>query len=121
MIRVLIADYDLDSHELVDDLVEMIFRDVKIDRALSRESLFARLGTADADYHLIIFNYSMHESEITKVLDYVRSCNPDLMERIVFIITSENLRERIPAQYPVLVKPYSLDEFSEVVKKTCAV
>ena len=119
MVRVLIADNDLDSHELVDDIVEMIFRDVKIDRALSRESLYARIGAAEAKYDLVLFNYAMQSSELSEILDHVRTPNPLLEKRIVFI-TSEKTRGEIPESFPVLFRPFSLDAFSDVVMKTSA-
>lgn len=119
MIRVLIADNDLDSHELVDDLVEMIFRDVTIDRALSRESLFARIEAEGADYHLIVFNHSLDSSEIDDIISHIHAKNAKLIDRIVFI-TSEKARGEIPDEFPVLVRPFSLDDFNEVVTRICA-
>lgn len=119
MIRVLIADNDLDSHEVVDDLVEMLFRDVKIDRSLSRKSLLTRIGTAGADYDLVIFNYSFRDNEIYEILEQITLHNPDLLKRIVFIITGP-VDSAISDNYPVLMRPLSIDEFSDTVKKICA-
>lgn len=119
MIRVLIADNDLDSHKLIVDLVEMIFRDVTIDRALSKESLLVRVGAPEADYHLILFNLSLDNNESSEILNYIRTYNSRLIERIVFI-ASKNNKDEIPDELPVLIRPFSLDDFSEVVKKVCA-
>jgi len=116
MVRVLIADNDLDSHELVDDLIEMIFRDVKIDRALTRESLLSRISAAGNEYNLVIFNYSMHNPDVAEILENIASISPALENRIV-CITSEATRGAIPDRVPVLLRPFSLDEFSDVVKK----
>lgn len=116
MARVLIADNDLDSHELVDDLIEMIFRDPKIDRALSRESLLSRLSASGVEYDLVIFNYSMHTQDVSDILEHITSINPVFEKKIVFI-TSGPTRGDIPEKFPVLVRPFSLDEFSDVVKK----
>lgn len=120
MVHVLIADNDLDSHELVDDVVDMIFRDVRIDRALSKESLFLRLGASGNNYDLIIFNYTMEKKEIEEVIQYITATRPELLPSI-FFITSDKQHKEIPAQFPVLTRPYSLDAFSEIAKKICGI
>lgn len=123
MVRVLIADDDLDSHELLDDLIEINFRDVEIDRALTRESVLQKTGAADASYDLVLFN--MHpgkngsDSDAVELVSHLEKNQPQLLDRTVFILPKESDPQAlgIASRFPVLFRPFSLDEFSDVVQK----
>jgi len=123
MVRVLIADDDLDSHELLDDLIEINFRDVEIDRALTTESFLQKTGAADASYDLVLFNMhpgkSGSDSEAMELVSHLEKNRPQLLERTVFILPKDADPRAlgIADRFPVLLRPFSLDEFSDVVQK----
>ncbi|MFP4013544.1 MAG: hypothetical protein ACLFVQ_05625 [Chitinispirillaceae bacterium] len=122
MIKVLIADEDLDFHELMDDVLEINFRDVKIDRALSIENFWNRIKESGDQYDLILFNFSLQQESKECVLNTIKKLDPMLMGKLVLV---GNKPDDLPCNpelmdLPFLKKPFSLDHFGEVVKKTCA-
>jgi DNA-binding NtrC family response regulator len=120
MVRVLIADDDLDSHELIDDLIEINFRDVEIERALTKESFLIKIGTAKSPYNLILFNLDIEKAgNGREVVEHLEANHPELLKRMVFISSDVHASESINADYLVLTKPFSLDRFGEVVQKVC--
>ena len=116
MLKVLVADNNLDSHELVDDMLEINFKNVKIDRALSNESLLNKIQAADPQYNLILFNLEMGKDSNEDVISQIRSMNPELLDRLVLVADSAL---DLQTSFPVISKPFSLDYFGEIVKKTC--
>ena len=119
MVRVLIGDNDLDSLELVDDLIEICFKDAAIERALTKEALFRKLAGAAKPFNLILFNVGLEETTGETVIEKLQSNYPVLLDRLV-VLTSGPLPENSDfSGYPVLQRPFSLDLFGEVVTKTC--
>ncbi|MBN1578022.1 MAG: hypothetical protein JW913_15790 [Chitinispirillaceae bacterium] len=121
MVRVLIADNDLDSHELIDDLIEINFRDVTIERALTKESFLVKIGTAASSYNLILFNLDLEKgNEGEGVIAYLEANHPDILGRIVFITLDQQAAVSMKGGYAVVTRPFSIDHFVEVVQKACA-
>lgn len=120
MTRVLIADNDVDSHELMDDLIEINFRDAQIDHALTKESFLEKIGEIDKAPNLVIFNFDLDNDNETGIIHQLRERYPDLLDRIVFIASDDDNKSRAAlGKWPVLSRPFSLDHFEEVVKKVC--
>ncbi|MFP4164035.1 MAG: hypothetical protein ACLFQB_10785 [Chitinispirillaceae bacterium] len=123
MIKVLIADEDLDFHELMDDVLEINFRDVKIDRALSYENFWNRIKEVGNQYDLILFNEKLQQNSNECVLGTIRRFDPVLLGKLVLVGDKQDVApcESEKADLPFLRKPFSLDHFGELVKKACAV
>jgi DNA-binding NtrC family response regulator len=122
MIKVLVADDDLDAHELVHDILEINFKNVTIDRALSYEKFHTKIDEADPQYDLILFNLRLEEEWGKEVLASIRKNNPELANRIVLITDSPAypVEDPLLKSLPSIPKPFSLDHFGEIVKKTCS-
>ncbi|NLE01240.1 MAG: hypothetical protein GX640_15340 [Fibrobacter sp.] len=121
MIKVLIADSDLDSHELVDDILQINFRDVKIDRALNATSFLNKIKDAQPPYNLILFNPEIDINGELKLLDQIRALNPQMLNHIILLNADvDQFRESESGIMFAIKKPFSLDYFSEVIKKACA-
>jgi PleD family two-component response regulator len=118
MVNVLVADDDFDSYRLVNDILEINFRDVQIERALNRQSLFSKLQQFDKQYDLILLNPDLEESDRFEIIEKIRQINEDLIDRIV-LIGSDFSAESLPEEMYFITKPFSLDCFGEVVKKAC--
>lgn len=119
--KILIADDDLDSHELVRDILQINFRDVEIDRALSSNSFLTKIQEAKPQYDLVLYNLEMENDENNKLLSKICSEFPAICKRTVLF--SDSKPESMPPEFnsmPFISKPFSLDQFGEVVKKTCA-
>jgi hypothetical protein len=120
MVRVLIADNNLDSHELIDDLIEITFRDVAIERALTKKAFLDKIGSAASSYNLILFNLDLDNDGEEGVLHHIEIATPHLRERMVFIVTEQDAAAAVAAKgYRCIFRPFSLDHFSEVVKEAC--
>ena len=119
MVKILVADNDMDSHELVHDILEINFKDVRIDRALNLESLLTKIKEANPRYHLILLNLEMQKECDLDILTQIKTINPDILDRIV-VMTNEDTDEVYPKPKYHIPKPFSLDQFGEVVKKACS-
>ncbi|MBN1309609.1 MAG: hypothetical protein JXA18_16940 [Chitinispirillaceae bacterium] len=121
MIRVLIADNDLDSHELIDDLIEINFRDVIIERALTKESFLRKIGAGSLAYNLILFNLDLEKSEKGEgIVAYLEASRPELLGRIVFIASDQEAAASINGKYTLITRPFSIDHFEAMAQKACA-
>jgi PleD family two-component response regulator len=118
MVNVLVADDDFDSSKLVNDILEINFRDVQIERALSRQSFFSKLQQLDKQYDLILLNPDLENGDRFEIIEKIRQINEDLIDRIV-LIGSDISTESLPEEMYYITKPFSLDCFGEVVKKAC--
>jgi CheY-like chemotaxis protein len=118
--KILVADDNLDGHELVHDILHINFKHVKIDRVMSSASFMKKIEASKNGYDLILFNIRLKNDNGTDVLSTIRKEYPDLMERIVLLADSPEDREYpIANEIPCISKPFSLDYFGEVVKKVC--
>ncbi len=113
--RVLIADSDLDSHELMDDLIEINFRDALIDHALTKKSFLAKVEGSKEPFNLILFNLDLDSDGNGCILSQLREQRPELLDRMVFIGSEEDMMTSPQGTRPFLKKPFSLDRFGEVV------
>lgn len=120
MIRVLIADDDMDSHELIDDLIEINFREVEIEHALTKESFIKKLGAASHPFNLILFNLDLDGSGEEGNIGLLKNRYPDLIDRTVFIVSEQRPVAEQFSGLKVLSRPFSLDHFGEVVHTVCA-
>jgi CheY-like chemotaxis protein len=119
MLRVLIADNNPDSHELVDDLIELNFRDVQIDHALTGQAFLDKLNSTDFPFNLILFHLDLDASENGSVLKAIREQYAHLFPRMLFLASGGSEQVAAPEGSTVLKTPFSLDLFSEVVKHHC--
>ena len=119
MVRVLIGDNDLDSLELVDDLIEIYFQEAAIERAVTKDAFFRKLEQAEKPYHLILFNVDLEEPSGETVVERLRKNHSGILDRLV-ILTSGPLPENSPfVAWPVVSRPFSIDLFGEVVTRAC--
>lgn len=120
MIRVLIADNNLDSLESIDDLIEVYYKEADIQRALTTKAFFRKLDSAVAPFNLVLFSAEFDDGAETNVIATLRERYPELLARLV-VFTTDSLPVDSPlAVFPVLQRPISLDIFGEVVANACA-
>jgi DNA-binding NtrC family response regulator len=118
MVTVLIADDDFDSYKLVNDILEINFRDVQIERALNLTSFFSKLQQTQKQYDLILLNPDFENENSDDIFGKIREIDPDLMDRVVLIGSDSSIGPLSETMYSIS-KPFSLDCFGEVVKKAC--
>lgn len=120
MIRVLVADSNLDSHKLIHDIVQINFRNVIIDQAHNCSSFIDKVTSAEPQYNLILYSARMDAEEGGNTLSDLIKKIPELGRRTVLIAESKDAE--LPdslSLIPTVSKPYSLDYFGEVIKKAC--
>ncbi|KMQ52496.1 hypothetical protein CHISP_0763 [Chitinispirillum alkaliphilum] len=121
MIKVLIADEDLDSHELLSDILHINFHEVEVERAHDCNSFLNKISQPDIKYDLILYS-SVFLKDQPEMLLQVKNENPDAFARIVLLVDAhESLPEnRELKNLPSISKPFSLDHFGEVIRKVFA-
>jgi DNA-binding response OmpR family regulator len=119
--RVLIAEEDLNFHRIINDILEMSLREVQIERAMSVAGLLDKVRSSDGAYSLILYNIHFDEGESGQGLAELRHNFPALQSRIVVLVDTDDDVEHHPeaAGLAIATKPFSLDEFSELVKSIC--
>jgi len=116
--NVLIADDDMDSHQLMDDILEIIFKNVKIDRTLNLQGFWAKISDAQNKYDLVLLSPGLIKDEQEAFLDKLGSANPELMHKIVLTGKEQDFENYAMdiKLLPFLAKPFSLDHFESIVK-----
>jgi hypothetical protein len=85
MIRVLVADSNLDSHELIQDIVHINFRNVQIERAHNCESFLTKVSSAQPQYNLILYSVRMENESGKNILSDLFAQNPELFKRMILM------------------------------------
>lgn len=120
--NVLVADDDMDVHQLVCDILEICLKNVKVERAMSLQGFWAKLPAApEQPWHLVFLSAGYIKEEPAGFIDRVVAVNPNVIGKVVLLGTEADAESRgdglIAA--PLLVKPFSLDKFEELVKQVC--
>jgi DNA-binding response OmpR family regulator len=120
-VRVLVADDDLDVQELVNDILLINFTDVSVERVLDVQTLRKKLGAAKRPYDLIIATSALADPKGTSALSIIRNEFAAYRGKTVIL---EDTAGKVPrgaeaAGIPILTKPFSLDEFGDIVRKIC--
>jgi DNA-binding response OmpR family regulator len=119
--KVLVLDDDLDVHELVNDILCITYKDVSVDRALDADSFRAKVMSAKTPYDLVLIASGMTDEANKEIVTIVLDEFPSLLEKTAIIDETAGVAriDRNGAPIPLIRKPFSLDEFSDVIKKIC--
>jgi DNA-binding NtrC family response regulator len=118
-IRVLVVETDLHEHKVIHDILEVCLKDVRITRALNFDSFLAKIRRAKAPFNMILYDYHFEESSGKNALEAILKEKPELISIVVLLngLDKEIINNPAVKNLPFILKPYSLDKFSEVVKK----
>jgi|WetSurMetagenome_2_1015567.scaffolds.fasta_scaffold375800_1 DNA-binding NtrC family response regulator len=120
--KVLVVDEDLDVHELLHDILEINFKQVKIERALSYASFLKKIEDAKTPYDLILLNTRLKNENGKDVVASLRTKYPAILDRIILIADSPvEQTPPLATEIPSISRPFSLDHFGEIIKKVCNV
>jgi hypothetical protein len=122
-VNVLFASHDLDFHELLKDVIHITYKNVKLDKVLDHEKMIEILANSRNRYHLFIMDSHFVISEGRHAISTLVERFPAMLNRTVLVVDSSTPPPEMPAgtNIPVIEKPFSLDTFSETVKKICSV
>jgi len=119
-IHVLIADNDSGIHELVNDMLHINFKDVTVERVRDRDSFRSRLKIGMSTYDLIIFDGYPTDNDGQEFINSLKEEFPGIMSKVIMLCGSGCSIHPDQCEIPCLIKPFSLDDFGEIVKKICA-
>jgi DNA-binding NtrC family response regulator len=117
-VKALIANDDMDVHQLMNDILEINFKDVKIDRALSPQSFWTKVSAEDPPYNLIFLTVEYIKEEPAGFMERLEAASPGAPGKVVLMGEKQDLEgcgEDV-AQRPLLSKPFSLDQFEAIAK-----
>lgn len=120
-VMVLVADENLDVHELVNDILLINFKDVAVDRVLEVKGFRAKLGTKHPGYNLIIIGSGLADPSGKSAISILCEEFPQYRGAAIILQDAAGQVPDTPMikNIPVLKKPFSLDEFSDYIKKIC--
>jgi DNA-binding response OmpR family regulator len=120
-VNILVASSDLDIYELVVDILEITFKKTKLDRARDYRRSVEMLSQPDARYNLILLDQGLDKDDERHVLTAMKNDCPQVADRIVLLSDASTPRPDmgILEGTSCIAKPFSLDEFGEIVKKAC--
>jgi len=121
-VRILIIGNDIHIHKLVIDILEITFTDVVIDRATNEDGLFEKLESEGPEFNLLIIDCHNDKINDENLLLALRKAYPHLIKRIILLIDRESEKpdDDILQGMSSVFKPFSLDEFGELVKRSVA-
>ncbi len=119
MIKVLIVDDNLDSHELLNDVLHINFQEVEIERAHDSKSFISKSAQCDSHYDLILLSASIIKGTESDLWQEVQNHTPDIWNKTVVMTADGDSPFENPRfnQLPRVSKPFSLDHFAEVLRK----
>ena len=120
-INVLIVGSDLSAHKLLTDILEITFNNTKIEKATNAQTMLDKFKTQHYKYDLLILDLQISKKDEEVLILNLRSKYPHLFSRMILLLDSveEKPEDTILQNIPYIVKPFSLDEFGELVKKIC--
>ncbi|HAJ80444.1 MAG TPA: hypothetical protein DCO75_11815 [Fibrobacteres bacterium] len=119
-IHVLIADNDSGIHELVNDMLHINFKDVSVERVRDRDSFRSKLRIGMSTYDLIVFDGYPTDNDGQEFINSLKEEFPGIMSKVIMLCGSDCNIHPDQCEIPCLIKPFSLDDFGEIVKKICA-
>jgi DNA-binding NtrC family response regulator len=121
-IRVLVAETDLHEHKVIHDILGVCLKDVRITRVLNFDSFLTTIRRAKSPFNMILYDYHFEESTGKNALESILKEKPELVSIVVLLngLDKEIINNPAVKNIPFILKPYSLDKFSEVVKRITA-
>ena len=121
-IKALVVGNDLHVHKLVVDILEITFSDVTIEKTTNIQAMLKKIETQQYSYDLLVLDLQNSKKEDEVLVLNLRNKYPYLVSRTILLLDSieEKPDDTILQNIPFIVKPFSLDEFGELVKEVCS-
>ena len=121
-IKALVVGNDLHVHKLVVDILEITFSDVTIEKTTNIQAMLKKIETQQYSYDLLVLDLQNSKKEDEVLVLNLRNKYPYLVSRTILFLDSieEKPDDTILQNIPFIVKPFSLDEFGELVKEVCS-
>ena len=118
-IHVLVVGNDIHIHKLVVDILEITLNDVEIERATNAEGFFVKHENNVNPFNLFIIDCNHDKSSNEDFLYEVHDRYSDCIDKMIILIDSidEKPNNEALRNITYIIKPFSLDEFGDLVKK----
>jgi CheY-like chemotaxis protein len=119
--RVLVADDDLNAHQILRDVLEISLHNVHIDKALDGPSFLKKIRSGHT-YDLLLLDYDLNDKAGgAHPVTTLQGEFPELARRTILmnVTAKDQADDSRVAAMPSVHKPFSLDVLSDMVKKTC--
>jgi DNA-binding NtrC family response regulator len=121
-INSLIVDDNLDDHQLINDIISINFKDIKIDKALDVETFYEKMKDPTQKYNFIIISADLKNEKGKSAVSVLFEEFPEKIKSSIIIKEEKtHLPQNIlkDKNIPVFTKPFSLDEMCNQIKKIC--
>ena len=121
-LKVLIVSHNLDIHQLVTDIIKIVFKKVAIERAHDINSLEEKLLGDSDEYGLVLLDSDFNDKHVEEAYTILKEKSVALLKRLVVIADKSTVpgEENVLSQHPMLVRPFSLDKFEQITKEVSA-
>jgi DNA-binding NtrC family response regulator len=117
-VRILVAVEDLSLHQVVQDVLDITFKEAKTERAMSAQSFLERLRERPDDYDLVMLDVSFDTDAPEVPLPTLQAQLPEVLKRTI-LLASRHDSARIRAEYgemALATYPFSLDDFTAIIR-----
>ena len=118
-VRALVALNDMGLHQVVEDILEITFREVKTDRVMTPQSLRDYVQERGDEYDLMLLDAAFGQEGEESPLGSLISEAPQICSRLVLIVPKSR-KQSLPASlqnFPKVSYPFMLDDFTATVQQ----
>lgn len=118
--HILMADDDIESQQILLDVIEVNFTDAKVDKVTNPKRLYDLLNEKGDTYYVLLIDYSLDDIGTQENgYTFLSTHFPHLVAKTIFIndTGSPLPRSSLPKDALVIDRPFSLDGFNEVLNQ----
>jgi hypothetical protein len=117
-VKIIIAVDDLSIHQVIQDILEITFKETKTERVMSAEALFGRLREKPGEYNLLLVDSQFDIGSPTAPVTVLRSEFPGIIKHTVLIVAKSRQFNARPEWQGLarVVFPFVIDEFAATVR-----
>lgn len=122
-VSALVAEEDLNLHQVVHDILEICLKDVEVERAMNAEALMRKLreteASEDQQFDLVLYDIRFDEMSGGDSLPVLRREMPQLDPRLILLAgNGDDVRRNEHARdLAYVLYPFSLDDFVDTIKR----
>lgn len=118
-VSVLVVGNDLNTHKLLIDIIEITFNDVLMEKSINFKDMYAKLDVKKDGYNLLVMDCRNGKYDTEDLIKNIKSSFPKQLEKTIILLDSyeDKPDAEIIGNIPIVIKPFSLDEFGELLNK----
>jgi DNA-binding NtrC family response regulator len=118
----MVVENDMNVNKVICDILEISFKDVKIDRAMTYDAFVKKVRKADPRYDIILYDIDPDDPSGNEALATVLQESPELGRNtiVIYDTVEQSARSNVSRDLTFIVKPFSIDSLAEMIKKVSA-